>query len=47
LLSKLFSGQYKALEMVKLREVAESLEEAADALEHVANVVEAIAVKES
>ncbi len=47
LLSKLFSGEYKALEMVKLREVADQLEEAADALEHVANAVETIAVKES
>lgn len=47
LLSKLFSGDYDALTMVKLREVADSLEEAADALEHVANAVETIAVKES
>ncbi len=47
LLSKLFSGDYDALTMVKLREVADSLEDAADALEHVANAVETIAVKES
>jgi predicted phosphate transport protein (TIGR00153 family) len=47
LLSKLFSGDYDALTMVKLREVADGLEEAADALEHVANAVETIAVKES
>jgi predicted phosphate transport protein (TIGR00153 family) len=47
LLSKLFSGDYPALEMVKLREVADQLEEAADALEHVAHAVETIAVKES
>jgi uncharacterized protein len=47
LLSKLFSGDYDALEMVKLREVADQLEEAADALEHVAHAVETIAVKES
>ena len=47
LLSKLFSGDYDALTMVKLREVADDLEEAADALEHVAHAVETIAVKES
>jgi predicted phosphate transport protein (TIGR00153 family) len=47
LLSKLFSGEYDALTMVKLREVADGLEEGADALEHVANAVETIAVKES
>jgi hypothetical protein len=47
LLSKLFSGDYDALTMVKLREVADGFEEAADALEHVAHAVETIAVKES
>jgi uncharacterized protein len=47
LLSKLFSGDYDALTMAKLREVADSLEDAADALEHVAHAVETIAVKES
>ena len=36
LLSRLFSGDYDALTMVKLREVADGFEEAADALEHVA-----------
>jgi predicted phosphate transport protein (TIGR00153 family) len=47
LLSQLFSGEYDALTMVKLREVADGLEDAADALEHVAHAVETIAVKES
>jgi len=47
LLSKLFSGDYDALTMVKLREVADGMEDAADALEHVAHAVESIAVKES
>jgi predicted phosphate transport protein (TIGR00153 family) len=47
LLSKLFSGDYDALTMVKLREVADGFEEAADALEHVAHAVESIALKES
>lgn len=45
LLSRLFSGQYEALEVMKLKEVADQLEEAADAFEHVAAVVESIAVK--
>jgi len=47
LLSRLFSGDYDALTVMKLKEVADELEEAADALEHVANAVETIAVKES
>ena len=47
LLSKLFSGDYDALTMVKLREVADGFEEAADNLEKVAHAVETIAVKES
>jgi uncharacterized protein len=47
LLTKLFSGDYDALTMVKLREVADNFEDAADALEHVAHAVESIAVKES
>jgi uncharacterized protein len=47
LLSRLFSGDYDALTMVKLREVADDLEETADALEKVAHAVETIAVKES
>ncbi|HEX3811345.1 MAG TPA: DUF47 family protein [Mycobacteriales bacterium] len=47
LLSRLFSGDYDALTVMKLKEVADQLEEAADALEHVAHAVETIAVKES
>jgi uncharacterized protein len=47
LLSRLFSGDYDALTMMKLREVADGFEEAADALEHVAHAVETIVVKES
>src|SRR3954454_5727238 len=46
-LANLFSGDYDALTMVKLREVAHGFEDAADALEHVAHAVESIAVKES
>jgi predicted phosphate transport protein (TIGR00153 family) len=47
LVSRLYSGEFKALEVLKLKEVADELEDAADAFEHVANVVETIAVKES
>ena len=47
LLSRLFSGTYEALTVLKLKQVADDLEDAADAFEHVANVVETIAVKES
>ena len=36
LLSRLFSGSYEALTVLKLKQVADDLEEAADAFEHVA-----------
>ena len=45
--AKLFSGDYDALTVMKLKEVAEELEAAADAFENVADTVETIAVKES
>ena len=47
LLARLFSGEYDALTVLKLKEVVDQLEGAADAFEHVANTVETIAVKES
>jgi predicted phosphate transport protein (TIGR00153 family) len=47
LLSRLYSGEFDALEILKLKEVADQLEEAADAFEQLANVIETIAVKES
>jgi uncharacterized protein Yka (UPF0111/DUF47 family) len=47
ILANLFSGDYKALEVMKLKDVVESLEGAIDAFEKVANIVEQIAVKES
>jgi predicted phosphate transport protein (TIGR00153 family) len=43
----LFSGEYKAMEVLKLKDIAETLEAAIDAFEKVANTVEQIAVKES
>jgi hypothetical protein len=46
-LAKLFSGDFKAMEVLKLKDIVESLEEAVDGFERVANIVEQIAVKES
>jgi predicted phosphate transport protein (TIGR00153 family) len=47
LLVRLFSGEYDALNVMKMKEVADELEAACDAFEHVSNTVETIAVKES
>ena len=47
IVADLFSGSVKALEVMKLKDVVDSLEHAIDALETVANTVEQIAVKES
>jgi predicted phosphate transport protein (TIGR00153 family) len=46
-LADLFSGEFKAMEVLKLKDIVESLEGAIDAFEKVANTVEQIAVKES
>jgi hypothetical protein len=45
-LAKLFSGEYPTIEVLKLKDIVESLEGAIDAFEKVANTVEQIAVKE-
>ena len=47
ILANLFGGGYEALEVLKLKDIVESLEGAIDAFEKVANIVEQIAVKES
>jgi predicted phosphate transport protein (TIGR00153 family) len=47
ILAKLFSGEFKAMEVLKLKDIVESLESAVNAFEDVANIVEQIAVKES
>ena len=47
ILADLFSGEYKAMEVLKLKDITETLEGAIDAFETVANTVEQIAVKES
>ncbi|MBN1173501.1 MAG: DUF47 family protein [Micromonosporaceae bacterium] len=47
LLVRLFSGEYDALTVMKLKEVADEMEAACDAFEHVCHTVETIVVKES
>jgi uncharacterized protein len=47
ILARLFGGTYDALDVLKLKDVVDSLEGAMDAFEKVANTVEQIAVKES
>jgi uncharacterized protein len=47
ILAKLFSGKYEALEVLKLKDVVDSLEHAIDAFEKVANIIEQIHAKES
>ncbi|NYI44111.1 hypothetical protein BJ993_001191 [Nocardioides aromaticivorans] len=46
ILAALFSGEFKTIEVLKLKDIVESLEGAIDAFEKVANTVEQIAVKE-
>ena len=46
-LAHLFSGEFKAIQVLKLKDVVTSLEGAIDAFEKVANIVEQITVKES
>ncbi|WP_432834544.1 DUF47 domain-containing protein [Dactylosporangium sp. CA-092794] len=46
-LVRLFSGEYDALTVLKMKEVVDELEAACDAFEHVANTIETIVVKES
>jgi predicted phosphate transport protein (TIGR00153 family) len=46
-LAQLFSGEFKTIEVLKLKDIVEALEHAIDAFETVANIVEQIAVKES
>jgi len=43
----LFSGQYKALAVLKFKDIVDALEHAVDAFERVANTVEQIHLKES
>jgi uncharacterized protein len=47
ILAKLFSGSYEALEVLKVKDIVDSLEHAVDAFEKVANIIEQIHSKES
>lgn len=47
LVSELFNNGTDPIELMKLKEVVDTLEAAADAFEKVANMVETIALKES
>ena len=47
ILADLFSGSYKTMEVLKLKDIVNALEKTIDALESLANTVEQIAVKES
>ncbi len=47
ILANLFSGEFKAMEVLKLKDIAGALEGAIDGFENVANIVEQVAVKES
>jgi predicted phosphate transport protein (TIGR00153 family) len=47
IVADLFSGSHNTLDVLKLKDIVDSLENAIDALESVANTVEQIAVKES
>ena len=43
--AEMFSGDFKAMDVLKWKEVTETLEEALDGLENVANVVESVVLK--
>ncbi len=43
--AELFSGEYRAMDVLRWKEVIEDLEEALDGLENVANTIESIVVK--
>ena len=47
ILATIFSGEFKAVEVLKLKDIVETLEAAIDGFERVANTVEQIALKES
>jgi len=47
ILANLFSGQYEALDVLKLKDIVDSLEHAIDSFEKVANIIEQIHAKES
>jgi uncharacterized protein len=46
-LAELFSGNYKALQVLKIKDIVDSVERSMNSLESAANAIEQIAVKES
>lgn len=44
-IADLFSGDYKAMDVLKMKEIIENLEEALDGLENVANIIESTVLK--
>ncbi|HEX2240523.1 MAG TPA: DUF47 family protein [Actinomycetota bacterium] len=45
-IAELFSGDYKAMDVLKFKEIIESIEQAIDRLEDVANTIESIVLKQ-
>jgi uncharacterized protein len=43
--AELFSGEYRAMDVLRWKEVIENLEEALDGLENVANIIESVVLK--
>ena len=46
-IAELFSGDYKAMDVLKYKDITEEIEQAIDRLEDVANTIESISVKQS
>jgi uncharacterized protein len=46
MIAELFSGDYKAMDVLKWKDIIEEIEQGIDDLENVANTVEGIALKQ-
>jgi uncharacterized protein Yka (UPF0111/DUF47 family) len=46
-IAELFSGDYKAMDVLKWKEIIEQIEQGIDRLEDVANTIETISLKQS
>ncbi len=46
-MSRLFGGEYEALEVIKWKDIVEAMEKSLNAIEDVSDVVESILVKNS
>jgi len=45
-IAELFSGDYKAMDVLKYKDIIEAIEQAIDRLEDVANTIEGIVLKQ-